>query len=95
MIPTTSSPNGVRTVNSSFFMVHLRCRGEARELRFHVWTMEAQIHDVYTAVARFLHGHFVAMEAATAWRSINDPTVQQFLIEAFHGTPPSVILLTK
>lgn len=57
--------------------------------------MEAQIHEVYTAVARFLHGHFVAMEAATAWRSINDPTVQQFLIEAFHGTPPSVILLTK
>ena len=57
--------------------------------------MEAQIHEVYTAVARFLHGHFVAMEAATAWRSINDPSVRQFLIEPFHGTPPSVILLTK
>ena len=57
--------------------------------------MEAQIHEVYTAVARFLHGHFVAMEAATAWRSINDPPIRQFLIEAFHGAPPSVILLTK
>lgn len=57
--------------------------------------METQIHEVYAAVARFLHSHLIAMEAATAWRSINDPTVRQFLIEAFHGTPPSVILLTK
>lgn len=41
--------------------------------------MEAQIHEVYTAVARFLHGHFVAMEAATAWRSINDPMQRQII----------------
>lgn len=57
--------------------------------------MEAQIHEVYTAVARFLHSHLIAMEAATAWRPINDPPIRQFLIEAFHGAPPSVILLTK
>ena len=55
----------------------------------------AQILEVNAAIARFLHGHFVAMEAATAWRPINDSSVQKFLIEAFHGTPPSGILLTK
>lgn len=57
--------------------------------------MDTQIHKVYAAVARFLHGHLVAMEAATAWRPINDPPIRQFLIEAFHDAPPSIILLTK
>lgn len=55
----------------------------------------AQILEVNAAIARFLHGHFVAMETATAWWVIYNPTIPQFLIEAFHGTPPSVILLTK